>query len=215
MNQLTALALAAMIVTAGGAAVVTGIPGTAAAANDEVEDGVVTDAEIDATYDAPSANESTGTVTVTVLEEDGPVANAAIELDGEDVAAEGVTDANGTYTAAMTLSKELTVEAEQDTFTGEVEYGVENDSVVLRSEEYTYAEHDQAEDSDETAEDEDREQAQEHEGGYEEKDEQEKQESEEEDEQDDGGRGPPDDVPRGPPEEVPRGPPEDVPRGPP
>jgi hypothetical protein len=56
MNQLTALALAAMMVTAGGAVAVSGTPGATAAAND---DGVVTDAEIDAAYDAPSVNEST------------------------------------------------------------------------------------------------------------------------------------------------------------
>jgi hypothetical protein len=189
----------------------------------------VTDAEIDATYDAPGDNQTDGTVTVTVMDEDGPVSNASVELAGDDAEAEGETDANGTYTAEMNISEELGVEAEKGNFTGEVEYRVENDSLVLLKEEYEYE--DREEESDEEEESEEDEQEEDEEDPEESEDEErEDDESDEEDESDDAdeedeedeeddddegeGRGPPDDVPRGPPDDVPRGPPEDVPRGP-
>jgi len=218
MNQLTALALTAMLMTAGSGAAITGVPGSATATNEAPEDGAVTDVEIDASYDAPSENEPTNDTTnarvsVSVIDEDGPVENASVELNGDSV---GTTDANGSLVVEKTLEEELGADVEKGAFEGELEYRVENDSLILLSEKYEYQERESEEDE---ADEEEDESGDEEDGQSEEENEEQDDEREAGDDDsgaaDEGGegRGPPEDVPRGPPEDAPRGPPDDTQRG--
>lgn len=89
----------------------------------------VTDAEVDATWD-------NGTVTVTAMDTESPIANATVEVND----AEAVTDENGTATVELDPNESQTVEIEieHDRFEAELEYDVTEDGLVLLSEEYEY-----------------------------------------------------------------------------
>ena len=152
--------LAAGAVTAAG----TGSSGQATTSNA----GSVTNADVDATY-------VNGTVTVTLVDEangesEGEgVANATVDVkrayqgdhdarEDDDGAYEriGMTDANGTIAFDLTPENELRsvtafeVHLTDGVFSAELEYRIENDSLVLVEEEYEYERAEDREDHDDT-----------------------------------------------------------------
>lgn len=89
----------------------------------------VSDAEVDATWD-------NGTITVTAMDAESPIANATVEVND----AEAVTDENGSATVELDPNETETVEIEieHDGFEAELEYDVTENGLVLLSEEYEY-----------------------------------------------------------------------------
>jgi len=118
-----------------------------------------------------------GTVTVTVTQNDSGVANATVEVDGEDV---GETDANGTV-AFERPDDEFEVNTETANAELESEYAVDDGSLVLEESEFEM-EDDEREEEDEEREDE-REDDEREEEDEEREDEREDDEREEEDEE--------------------------------
>jgi len=118
-----------------------------------------------------------GTVTVTVTQNDSGVANATVEVDGEDV---GETDANGTV-AFERPDDEFEVNTETANAELESEYAVDDGSLVLEESEFEM-EDDEREEEDEEREDE-REDDEREEEDEEREDERENDEREEEEEE--------------------------------
>lgn len=120
-TKILAVALAALLVAAGGAAAV----GSTVASDADQPD--TRDADIEATYED-------GNVTVTVTNGDDPVPNATVEVgDGEYT-----TDANGSVTAPVEDDDEIDVEVEAPGFEGEHEYALVDGELVLQEEKFEY-----------------------------------------------------------------------------
>lgn len=118
-SKILAVAVAALLVTAGGAAAV----GTVV--SDETAD--TRDADIDATYDS-------GNVTATVTNGGDPVQNATVEIgDGEYR-----TDADGIVTAPVDDTDEVEIEVEAPGFEGDHEYAIVDGALVLEEESFEY-----------------------------------------------------------------------------
>lgn len=136
-TKILAVALAALLVAAGGAAAV----GSTVASDADQPD--TRDADIEATYDG-------GNVTVTVTNGGDPVPNATVEVgDGEYT-----TDANGTVTAPVE-DDEVDVEVEAPGFEGEHEYALVDGELVLQEETFEYDV--ESEDGDDESDEEDEE----------------------------------------------------------
>lgn len=137
-TKILAVALAALLVAAGGAAAV----GSTVASDGDQPD--TRDADVEAVYDG-------GNVTVTVTNGGDPVPNATVEVgDGEYT-----TDANGTVTAPVD-DDEADVEVEAPGFEGEHEYALVDGELVLQAEKFEYdveAEEDDGEDEEDADED--------------------------------------------------------------
>lgn len=134
-TEILGVALAALLVAAGGAAAVGSTVASDAAQPD------TRDADIDATYDGGN---------VTVTNGGDPVPNATVEVgDGEYT-----TDANGTVTAPVE-DDEVDVEVEAPGFEGEHEYALVDGEIVLQEEKFECDV--DAEDGDDEADEEDEE----------------------------------------------------------
>lgn len=118
-SKIFAVAVAALLVTAGGAAAV----GTVV--SDETPD--TRDADIEATYDG-------GNVTATVNNGGEPVQNATVEVGDEEYR----TDADGVATAPVEDADEVTIEVEAPGFEGEHEYAIVDGTLVLEEESFEY-----------------------------------------------------------------------------
>jgi segregation and condensation protein B len=167
-----AAALAALVLTAGGAVAVGGAQSTADSTD------TVRDAAVDATYD------DDGNVTVTVTNGGEAVENATVEVGDEEYE----TDANGTVTAEVEADGELEVEVDADDFSAEQEYALSDGQLTLVEEEYEYPEVEEveeAEDDEEEEEDDEREEAEEPDEDDEDEEMDDEYEDEEESEDDD------------------------------
>ena len=77
-----------------------------------------------------------GTVTVTVTDSGEPIEDVSVYAGSDDEEMDGSTDANGTVAFDMEPSEELEIELEGKNFEGELDYTVEDESLVLLEEEY-------------------------------------------------------------------------------
>lgn len=141
-NMLVVAGLAVLVAAAGGGAALTGAVQPSDDATD-VADGP-RDVDVTAAHDA-------GTVTLTVTDADGGVANVSVHHDDARV---GTTDANGTVTFTTDATEDLELELQKDGFEGELEYDLHNGSLTLVEESYEYAELEDADEDDEEREDE-------------------------------------------------------------
>lgn len=119
-TKILAVALATLLVAAGGAAAV----GSTVASDADQSD--TRDADIEATYDGAN-------VTVMVTNGAEPVPNATVEVGDEEY----TTDANGTVTSPVD-DEALDVEVEAAGFEGEHEYAIVDGELVLQEETFEY-----------------------------------------------------------------------------
>lgn len=142
-TQIIAVGLAALLAVGGVGAAVSGV-GPQALSGDATET-TVENVNAHAVAD-------NGTVTVSVTDRGAPVENVTVYADSDDEELDGSTDANGTVTFDIDASEELEIELEGESFEAELDYTVEDGSLILLEEEYEY-ERDDIEDDEEESED--------------------------------------------------------------
>lgn len=128
-TKIIAVGLTALLAVGGASAAVSGV-GPQALPGDATES-TVENVNAHAVAD-------NGTVTVTVTDRGEPIEGVSISTDSDDEERVNSTDANGTVTFDIEPSEELELELDGEQFDGELEYTVEDGSLVLLEEEYEY-----------------------------------------------------------------------------